>query len=87
MELTIILLRQIAIMALLMAVGYALRKKEFLTEQGTKDLGALLLRVIIPCVVLRSYMVDYTPRRLRELLLSAGLAAVGFAVGMVLKKK
>ena len=39
-----ILLRQIAIMALLVAVGWVLRRKEFLTEQGTKDLGALLLR-------------------------------------------
>lgn len=82
MTLTIILLWQIAIMALLMAVGYGLRKKEFLTEQGTKDLGALLLRVIIPCVVMRSYMVEYTPQRLRELLLSAVLAAVGFALAL-----
>ena len=43
-----ILLRQIAIMALLAAVGVYLSRKGFLSPQGTKDMGAILLRVIIP---------------------------------------
>ena len=79
-----ILLRQIAIMALLVAVGWVLRRKEFLTEQGTKDLGALLLRVVIPCVIIKSYIVPYSRERLLELALSAGLALLGFIAAMVI---
>ena len=80
----VILLRQIAIMALLVAVGAVLRRKGYLSEQGTKDLGAILLRIIIPCVIIKSYIVPRTPERILALALSAGLALLGFVVAMVL---
>lgn len=79
-----ILLRQIATMALLIAVGVVLSRKGFLSEQGTKDLGAILLRLIIPCVIIKSYIVPRTPERIQALALSAGLALLGFLVAMVL---
>ena len=79
-----ILLKQIAIMALLIAVGVVLRRKGYLSEQGTKDLGAILLRIIIPCVIIKSYIVPRTPERIQALALSAGLALLGFLVAMVL---
>lgn len=79
-----ILLKQIAIMALLIAVGWVLRRKEFLSEQGTKELGAILLRIIIPCVIVKSYIVPYSRERLLELALSAGLALLGFVVAMLI---
>ena len=80
--LILILLRQIAIMALLMAVGIYLNRKGFLSPQGTKDLGAILLRIIIPCVIVKSYITTYSRERLLELALSAGLALVAFILAM-----
>ena len=77
-----ILLRQIAIMALLMAVGILLSRRGFLSPQGTKDLGAILLRIIIPCVIVKSYITAYSRERLLELALSAGLALVAFILAM-----
>ena len=79
-----ILLRQIAIMALLAAVGLYLSRKGFLSPQGTKDLGAILLRVIIPCVIVKSYITEFSRERLLELALSAGLALIGFILAMVI---
>lgn len=79
-----ILLRQIAIMALLAAVGVYLSRKGFLSPQGTKDLGAILLRVIIPCVIVKSYITEFFRERLLELALSAGLALIGFILAMVI---
>lgn len=79
-----ILLKQIAIMALLIAVGWVLRRKNFLSEQGTKELGAILLRIIIPCVIVKSYIVPYSRERLLELALSAGLALLGFIAAMLI---
>ena len=79
-----ILLRQIAIMALLAAVGVYLSRKGFLSPQGTKDLGAILLRVIIPCVLVKSYITEFSRERLLELALSAGLALIGFILAMVI---
>ena len=80
--LILILLRQIAIMALLMAEGIYLSRKGFLSPQGTKDLGAILLRIIIPCVIVKSYITTYSRERLLELALSAGLALVAFILAM-----
>lgn len=54
-----ILLRQILIMAFLMAVGVGLMKKGMLSQQGCRDLGAILLNVVIPCVILKSYMIGF----------------------------
>lgn len=82
--LILILLRQIAIMALLSAVGVYLSRKGFLSPQGTKDLGAILLRVIIPCVIVKSYITEFSRERLLELALSAGLALIGFILAMVI---
>ena len=79
-----ILLRQIAIMALLAAVGVYLSRKGFLSPQGTKDLGAILLRVIIPCVIVKSYITEFSRERLLGLALSAGLALIGFILAMVI---
>lgn len=84
MELTLILLRQIAIMALLAAVGVYLSRKGFLSAQGTKDLGAILLRVIIPCVIVKSYITEFSRERLIQLGLSAGLALLGLVLAMVI---
>ncbi len=80
--LILILLRQIAIMALLAAVGFYLSRKGFLSPQGTKDLGAILLRVIIPCVIIKSYITEFSRERLLELALSAGLALIAFILAM-----
>lgn len=78
----IILLKQICIMFLLIAVGMLLVKKGFLSEQGGKDLGAILLRVVIPCVVVKSYITEYTPERAVDLGISAAMALVALAVAM-----
>ena len=71
-------------MALLVAVGIFLSRKGFLTVQGSKDLGSILLRVIIPCVILKSYLIQYSQKRLEELILSAALALLGFVLAMLI---
>ena len=71
-------------MALLAAVGVYLSRKGFLSPQGTKNLGAILLRVIIPCVIVKSYITEFSRERLLELALSAGLALIGFILAMVI---
>jgi len=80
--LTIILLKQIAIMALLTAVGVYLDRKQFLSPQGAKDLGAVLLRVVIPCVIVKSYLKEFSLERLTGLIFSALLALIGFVLAM-----
>lgn len=71
-------------MALLMMVGMYLSRKGFLSPQGTKELGAILLRVVIPCVIIKSYITECTQERLVRLGLSFGLALIGFILAMTI---
>lgn len=79
-----ILLKQILIMFLLMAIGFALYKFRYITEVGIKELGAVLLRIVIPCVIVKSYMVEFTVERLKELGLSALFALLSLVIAMVI---
>lgn len=71
-------------MFLLIAVGMFLVKKGYLSEQGGKDLGAILLRVVIPCVILKSYITEYTAERAIDLAVSAAMALLALLVVMVI---
>ncbi len=82
--LVLVVLKQIAIMALLVAVGVCLSKKGYLTVQGSKDLGAILLWAVIPSVVIKSYLVEFSKQRLMDLLHSTGLTLLGLAVSMAI---
>ncbi len=77
-----ILIRQIIIMALLAGTGLVLSKKGLLSAQGTKDLGAILLKLIIPCVVIKSYMVECTAERIAGLAASTVLALTSYILAM-----
>lgn len=80
----IILLKQICIMFLLIAVGIYLVKKEYLSEQGGKDLGAILLKIVIPCVILKSYITEYSPERVKDQIMSLFVMAITLLTAMLI---
>lgn len=71
-----IVLRQIVIMFVYMAIGGLLFQKGLITKEGSKSLAHLLLYVVLPCVVVKSFCVARTPERMSGLLVSF-LAALG----------
>ena len=84
MTMVLVMLRQIAIMALLILVGIFLSRRGFLSEQGTRDLGAVLLRVICPSVIVKSYITACTPERMVQFFLSVFLALITLSVAMLI---
>ena len=78
----IILLKQICTMFLLIGAGVLLVKKGLLSEQGGKDLGNILLRLVIPCVIIKTYITEYSPERAVNLAASMGLTVAALAVAM-----
>ena len=81
-----ILLERIAIMALLMAVGVYLSRKGFLSEQGSRDLGAILLRIIIPCVIINAFQIEYSAAVRDGLILAFAAAFVVHILFIVITK-
>ena len=79
---TQILLQQTIIMFLLMMLGLLLSHRGMITEQGSRDLSNVLLYAVIPCVILRSYMSEFSTEKLRAMGLSALIAVIAFAASI-----
>lgn len=76
MRLEWILLRQNIIMAIYMAIGYFLYKKNFITKNGSGELGKLLLYIVMPVVIIKAYMVEFSLQTLWNLGISMGAAII-----------
>lgn len=83
MEIAAILLRQIVIMFLFMMIGAWLYRTDRLTKAGSKDLGNVLIYVIMPCVVLNAYMTEFSRERLTGLLWAFGLSVAALLLAML----
>lgn len=79
---TQILLQQTIIMFALMLLGLLLSRHGMITEQGSRDLSNVLLYAVIPCVILRSYMSEFSTEKLRAMGLSALIAVIAFAASI-----
>jgi predicted permease len=84
MELGKILLNQIELMFLLMGIGMLLYKRGLISAQGSKELGALLLYVVTPLVMIRAYSIEATPERTIGLLVSLGLSVIAFGISLMI---
>ena len=79
---TQILLQQTIIMFALMLLGLLLSRRGMITEQGSRDLSNVLLYAVIPCVILRSYMSEFSTEKLRAMGLSALIVVIAFAASI-----
>ena len=78
-----ILVGQLIIMFLYMLVGWLLRKANLITESTSKALSNLLLYVILPCVILKSYL-QADKALWPELLVAIGLGALTLLIAIAI---
>lgn len=78
-----IVLRQTVTMAIYMAIGFALFKTGKITREGSKNMAALLLWIVIPAVVLNSFCVEFTEQKLHQLVLSIFLSGAVLLISML----
>ena len=76
MELSFLLMKTIASMLLMVAVGCVIIKAKVITPEQGKAVSALVLYVVAPCAVISSFQMEYTSDRLTGLLFSIGAVAV-----------
>ena len=68
MNLSIIVLKQTIMMFLLMTVGYILFKIKIISSICSKELSKMLITLVIPCVVIKSYAAEFSPEKLNKLI-------------------
>ena len=75
MELSILLFQKIAVMLLMVLMGFALVKAKLLKSEQSVVLSVVNLYVACPCMILSAYQLDYTPELMKGLVI-AFVAAV-----------
>jgi len=67
---------QVAIMVIMIAIGFFCYKKELLTEAGVKSMSAILLNVVKPCMLMNAYQQEFNIELAVKFLAAAGAAVL-----------
>lgn len=86
MELGFILFWQIALMFVMMMMGYGMYKVKRISSLGSKEMGAVLLYVVTPIIIMRAYTVEYTQQRAFNMLIALALALFSVILSIILSK-
>ena len=82
MEFVWIIGKQLITMFLYIAIGFILFKGKLISQEGSKSIANLLLYVILPCVVLKSFQVERTAETTADLLMSMALGGAVLLLAM-----
>ncbi len=72
----IALVQQIVIMAVIMVIGFCLRKEGVIDKSGTSQFSDIVLYIVSPVIIVQSLMLDFTPEKLADALVCAALTTV-----------
>jgi len=86
METMLTILWQIVTMILLAAVGYLMYASGKINQEGSKALGNILIYLSLPCVIVKSFLVERTPERVTGFFVSALMAALTLAASMLIAR-
>lgn len=75
------LIRQIAVMFILMGAGYILYKSKKISNAGSREMGTILLYLVIPAVIINSFCIERNAENMNYFLSSSlvSLIAAGIA--------
>ena len=70
MNISILLMEQIIQLFLMIFMGYLIVKVRLVKDEDSKILSKIILYLIIPCVIINAFQVDYTMDTVKGLLLA-----------------
>lgn len=83
---TLLLVQQVLIMFVLAGVGYVCFRTKKITMEGCKTLSNILIFLSLPCVIINSFLVEYSTERLMGLIYSSLAAAVVMLISLVVSR-
>lgn len=86
MTLMLIIFKQIIVMFILMSIGYVLFRSKKISMEGNRELGTLLIYVILPATIIRSYISSFSMEKVTGLFLSFGASAISLAISIMVSR-
>lgn len=79
-----LLINQIAIMLILMALGYLLYKVGLISDAGAKDMSNILLYLVIPVVIIKSFILERTSENISNLINATIFSIVAMVISIII---
>ena len=70
MQISILLMKQILELFLMIFMGYVIVKTGLLKDEDSKVISKIVLYLIIPCVIINAFQVEYTDDKVKGLFLA-----------------
>lgn len=86
MEQALILLKQALTMGIYMAIGYYMYRKKLITTEGSRSIANILLRLVIPAILVNSFLIEYSAEKLRELGISVLLGGAVLFLSLIVSR-
>lgn len=82
MEAILPVVLKVAVMLILISVGYAVSKRGILTERGAGEITSLLVKIVTPCLIVNSFLDSGNDLEAGELLMAAVLSAAAILLAL-----
>ena len=76
MQISLLLMEEIAKLFAIMLMGYAVVKAGLMKSSESKSISVVMVYLVIPCVIIDAFQVDYTPDVKKGLLLACAAAVL-----------
>lgn len=86
MDAILAVVAKVAVILVLIIIGYLVTRRGILTERGASEVTAILIKLVTPCVIVNSFIGSNDALGARELLMAMALPALwmGLALGISL---
>lgn len=75
---------KVAVMLIMISVGYIVTKRGMFTERGASEITSLLIKLVTPCLIINSFVTSKDDLEIAELLLSVAVSAIAIVVSILL---
>lgn len=82
MEAMLTIVSKVAVMLIMIVVGYYIAKKGIFTEWGTSEINTLLLQIVTPCLIINSFITSEDDLQPMELLMAVGTSALAIFLSL-----
>lgn len=79
-----LLINQIVIMLILMTLGYLLYKVGLISDAGAKDMSNILLYLVIPVVIIKSFILERTSENISNLINGTIFSIVAMVISIII---
>lgn len=86
MEAVLTILSKVAVMVIMISIGFILTRKGMLTDRGASEITRIILYIVTPCLIISSFTQSNGDVTLLEMLLSAVIMTAAFVINILLSK-